>query len=581
MKPPTLVLLPLLAAAPAPQMPDIKGMPGMSNAFARGGPPWRKATEKVFNEACQMNRGQPSVFCYPDMKELLEGLSKASEYGADFTSETFLLDIHVVVEQLLGWPSAWTGVNQVLASRHQWSRHYCDKILGDSPIWYAPPLVRKSFITPRSTIAQIEKDQPYVAAAFSRYLEELGKNGDGKTKELIRVLKANDVADIKSKSVHARPMMRLMMHEHAKVLKFILGKACKGSKKAWAKFERQDLNGLTIVHHVASQGNTAAVEAILRAAPKPKRQQLASTRDGYGYLPEDWAALGDFNDTVAALRKWRGDEEAVSDIVAPAEPLKLFREAGSAAADPEECPASDASCGSGGWRQAELSAVPAEWLPGPEAPCAIDTILASQFDIDTFLRHYLLHPRPLLIKGAGKPDASSAGNWTRAGLLAAAGERKVEAELFPRAQAFDGTRPLKMSLREYLELMDNRSADLSFAKKKLQYGYLPLDVNEVYLNFSAVLPEVLNGQVDHKGTVFLLGGVLSGTPPHHHGPSANSLVYGTKLWFLDPPGREIVAHEPIYDYLKRSKGACSTQQRPLLNVDAAVRSTGADLTLKP
>ena len=27
-----------------------------------------------------------------------------------------------------------------------------------------------------------EKDQPYVAAAFSRYLEELGKNGDGKTK---------------------------------------------------------------------------------------------------------------------------------------------------------------------------------------------------------------------------------------------------------------------------------------------------------------------------------------------------------------------------------------------------------------
>ena len=27
----------------------------------------------------------------------------------------------------------------------------------------------------------------------------------------------------------------------------------------------------------------------------------------------------------------------------------------------------------------------------------------------------------------------------------------------------------------------------------------------------------------------------------------NSLVYGTKLWFLDPPGREIVAHEPMLD----------------------------------
>ncbi|CAE7913495.1 JMJD8 [Symbiodinium sp. KB8] len=405
-------------------------------------------------------------------------------------------------------------------------------------------------------MAQVEKDQPYVAAAFNRYLEELGKNGDGRTKELIRELRANDVADIKSKSVHARPLMRLMMHEHAKVLKFLLGKACKGSKEAWAKFERQDLNGLTIVHHAASQGNSAAVEAILRAAPKKKRQQLATTRDGYGYLPEDWAALGDFNDTVTVLRKWHGEEEAKSDNVAPAEPVKLFREAsGPAAEAAEECPASDASCSSGGWRPGELSSVSDEWLPPVEEPCAIDTIQASQFDIDTFLRHYLLHPRPLLVKGAGKPAPGAAGNWTRSGLLAAAGERKVEAELFPRAQAFDGTRPLKMGLREYLELMDNRSADVSFAKKKLQYGYLSLDVNEVYLNFSAVLPEVLAGQVEHKGSVFLLGGVLSGTPPHHHGPAANSLVYGTKVWYLDPPGREIVAHEPIYEYLKRTKGA--------------------------
>ena len=49
------------------------------------------------------------------------------------------------------------------------------------------------------------------------------------------------------------------------------------------------------------------------------------------------------------------------------------------------------------------------------------------------------------------------------------------------------------------------------------------------------------------GSVFLLGGVLMGTPPHHHGPAVNSLVYGRKLWFLDPPGREFVAHEPMYD----------------------------------
>ena len=39
------------------------------------------------------------------------------------------------------------------------------------------------------------------------------------------------------------------------------------------------------------------------------------------------------------------------------------------------------------------------------------------------------------IPGAGRPSNESAGHWTRDGLLLQAGERKVEAELFPRAQA--------------------------------------------------------------------------------------------------------------------------------------------------
>ena len=33
-------------------------------------------------------------------------------------------------------------------------------------------------------------------------------------------------------------------------------------------------------------------------------------------------------------------------------------------------------------------------------------------------------------------------------------------------------------------------------------------------------------QVDHMGSIFLLGGALMGAPPHHHGPALNSLVYG-------------------------------------------------------
>eukprot|EP00438_Fugacium_kawagutii_P020078 Skav200140 [mRNA] locus=scaffold2013:85450:97795:+ [translate_table: standard] len=110
-----------------------------------------------------------------------------------------------------------------------------------------------------------------------------------------------------------------------------------------------------------------------------------------------------------------------------------------------------------------------EWIP--DGPCAADVIDVSQFDVDVFHRHYMFHPRPLLIKGplrlgqektsatmepwdfgqlrsqvamspaqlasfigAGRPSNEAAGNWTREGLLQKAGDRKVDAELFPRAQ---------------------------------------------------------------------------------------------------------------------------------------------------
>eukprot|EP00931_Biecheleriopsis_adriatica_P100769 TRINITY_DN76009_c0_g1_i1.p1 TRINITY_DN76009_c0_g1~~TRINITY_DN76009_c0_g1_i1.p1 ORF type:complete len:616 (-),score=134.03 TRINITY_DN76009_c0_g1_i1:53-1768(-) len=520
------------------------------------GPPWRVATEKVMTEACQINKGQPSVFCFPNVQELVEGLLKASENGVDFNGETFLLDIHVVVNSMLSWPSAWAGLSQLLSPSKPWTKAYCDKILGDSPIWYAPPMVRRSFLTPKHTLAQVEKDTPHAAAAMHRWFDELSKNGDGTTKELLRSVKANDAADVKSKSVHGRPLMRLMMHEHAKALKHIWSKACKSSKSARAKLERQDQNGLTVLHHLASQGNAAGLEAILRSTQKAKRNGFASVRDKSNYTAEDWASLADFEDSVAVLRKLGGVlEPAPEGGAAPAEPLKLFP----AAEGTEECRADDASprCTSdtGGWRKPDPEVVPAEWLPPADKPCAEDVIDVSQFAWDVFANHYVLHPRPLLIKGAARPEAAVAGNWTRAGLLAAAKDRKVELQRFPTEKAFDGTRPLKMTLGEYLEVLDNRSSSSSAMKKKLHFGHIDLDEHEIFLNFSAVLPNILEGKVDHKATTFLLGGALMGTPPKHHGPAVDSLVHGSKLWFLDPPGREQVAHTTVHDYLVRSKGA--------------------------
>merc|ERR1712204_142876 len=52
-----------------------------------------------------------------------------------------------------------------------------------------------------------------------------------------------------------------------------------------------------------------------------------------------------------------------------------------------------------------------------------------------------------------------------------------------------------------------------------------------------------------------LGGVLMGTPPRHELPTAQSLVFGRQLWFLEPPGREVIAKEEVYKYLQRTGGA--------------------------
>ncbi len=43
-------------------------------------------------------------------------------------------------------------------------------------------------------------------------------------------------------------------------------------------------------------------------------------------------------------------------------------------------------------------------------------------------------PSPTSPIGAARPSSDAVGNWTREGLLRVAGERKVDAELFPRAQ---------------------------------------------------------------------------------------------------------------------------------------------------
>lgn len=548
----------LSAAGPPPKMP--KGLP---KGLGQGGPPWRKAIDKVFTEACQMNRGAPSVFCFPDKKELLAGL-QVEQYGLDLTGEMFLMDVFVVIKQLLDWPPAWSDVADVLDPKEKWTVPYCDKIIG-APWWSAVPLVRKSFLSPRHTLVQLEKDSPHVAAGIHRWLEAIRKSGNSHTLSLIKDFKANDAADVKTRSVRARPLMRLMQQVHAKMVQHVFGTACKGSKVALDKLQKNDTNGLTVLHHVASLGDAAGAKAILKSLPKSRRRAFAGIQDVMGYTAEDWAGLGDFPDTVEAIRALSGSAkgEMPQPGSAPAVPSSLFPASRKGAIDSDQddgsqqCSSSDpSSCGSadmGGWQTASSTALLASWMPAAEQPCSADTIDISQFDFDVFAHHYMLHPRPLLIKGGARLTAEATKNFTRAGLLAVAGDRKMDTHRWPTEREFDGTKPQVKTLQEYVEFLGERSEKT--AASKLHYVYQRLAPEESYLNFSATLPDILADKVDHIGTQFFLGGALMGAPPRHHSPAVTSLVFGRKLWFLDPPGRELVVHEAMYDYLVRTGGA--------------------------
>jgi len=552
----------------AKKKPPQMNIPGLGGGLG-GGPPWRKAIDKVFTDACAMNKGRPSVFCFPDKKELIEAL-QVEKYGLELDSENFLMDLHVVVQQLFQWPPAWMDVIDIMSTSRPWTKAFCDKIIGSG--WWNPvPLVRKSFISPRQTLVQLERDMPVVVNSMNRWFELLRQSSDGQAKKLLKDFKESDKADAKNKSVHARPMMRLMQHVHAKVVRHLLGKACKGSSAAWEVFERGDANNLTLLHHAASLGDVAGVKAIVHATPKKKRGAFAAKRDLWGYTAQDWAKLSGFDDVSAALEgvaapAESGAADAPGGVAPPTDPVALFGvakqttpqcEPGSETCAASGGDASSAPRSEGGWPPPTPEAAPAEWMPPTDKSCSADVVDVAQFEFEVFMHHYVLHPRPLLVRGGAQ--LATAGNFTRAGLLEAAGDQKVETHRFPGAKEYDGSKPVVRPLHEYVDALDERSSAQQ-ATKKLHFFHKRLSKDEVVLNFSATLPELLDGKVIHTGTMFYVGGLFMGTPPHHGLPAADSLMHGMKTWFLQPPGHEALVNEAMYDHLVRTGGAPGSQR---------------------
>lgn len=573
----TAAVFPAPAAAKMPKIP--KGMK-IDPRAAQKGPPWRKALDTIFNEACNNNKGAPSAFCFPDKDALMKAM-QVEQYGIDMTGEMYLSDVYSVMSQLMDWPPAWSTVLDVLDAGHVWTLPFCEKIIGGAPWWQPVPLARKSFMTPQHTMAQLEKDMRPVAESMQRWFEDLRLGGNSQTQQLLKSFKASDVSDTKNRTVHARPFMELMMQVHSRVLKHVFS-TCKGSTAAMDKLLGPDSNGLTVLHHVASIGNAAGAKAILKALSKEKRAKFAAVRDKSGYTAKDWALLGDFKELKEVLdtlggtlsRKKAEKAENAEDANDGAEKLEQSRKFPEAESGLEaQCrwqgsggEASGCTAGtvdSGGWRPPATGAgaVPAEWLPQADRPCFAESIDVAQFDSQKFLEHFLLHPRPLLIRGgAGLSEEGAKKNYTREGLLEVAGDVEMEAFKFPSAKEYDGTTPMKKTLRDYVQFLDERAANEEDVRRKLQYAVYPLREEEKVLNFSNALPPILADTVEHLGSAFFIGGALMGVPLRHKAPSVTSLAYGRKLSFVLPPGREVVVHEAMYDFLKRTDGLPGAQR---------------------
>ena len=191
-----------------------------------------------------------------------------------------------------------------------------------------------------------------------------------------------------------------------------------------------------------------------------------------------------------------------------------------------------------------VAGVPAEWLG--DGRTEIDSISASQFEWETFEKHYVAARRPLLIKGGVRMSVSDRRKFTREGLVEVAGSRKVTAYATPYENDFREVQAVEMSVEDYASFLDHRLDDLPgawearerrgqrqrsttvllcfftvhvrFARQEpnLSYVFERLPEDEGPLGFARSPPKLLADHVKLRSAQFVWGGSLMGSPLHHH-----------------------------------------------------------------
>lgn len=457
--------------------------------------------------------------------------------GQNYTSNRFLNTVDTVFRQFHAWPSAWPGLERLLAPEHPWSEAYCKQLIAGG---YWSPFdfftVNLDTLRPlqRYPLSELKAQSRTGFRVVERWLANL-EASDPKTQALLQRFKEQDAINAKEQIMQLRPLEDLLEHLLSRVLKQVL-QACENSDEALtAIVTARDRRQRTILHVTAEQGNTNLAEMFLNSVAEESRAFFATAVDAGGYTAADLATLAGFHATAEKINALGGSTQST---MRP-EGLKLF--------PPVEGqkPTQDA----GGWGEAQQG-VPADWTHGS---CEIDSIVASQFDWDVFEKHYVAARRPLLIRGGVRMSVSDKVKFTKEGLLDVAGSRKVWAFSTPYEGDFRDVAPVEMSLEDYTDFLDQR--DLSDEiRQNFSYVFERLPDDEGPLSFARSPPKLFKDQILLRSAQFTLGGQLMGSPLHYHVDAVNSLIFGKKLWFLKPPAEQEFRKTVVYEDLVKTGG---------------------------
>lgn len=373
---------------------------------------------------------------------------------------------------------------------------------------------------------------------------------------------------------------------------------------------QRDRFGRTPLHVAALHDNARVLSYLVAALVSELRPHEVSdtlgARDAMGYTAADLALALGHNDSFIALAE-------VSTALSTPLATHLAGELAyrGAAAGPVPRQDDDGGWGEPAFVPEAARLAIAEAITGgfgSTGGCDFDIVDAKGLSPTDFVRDFFVPMRPVLIRGLAVQRAQS---WRREALIYAHGNFIVQPAFIPYAGSFGDDEATSMPLRDFadrlLTCVPESKSDggcMPFGNVRNTEGELEVDVdgdlpvhgrreadshslmqrfspyvfcrlhasdthssrglmaNLTFLpsfladaqlptspsSLSSVTPLVINTS-QALSFEFFLGGPGSGAPMHFHGDALNSLMFGRKLWYLQPPSLSEYSTVHIVDFV--------------------------------